>query len=52
MAVDVINAMTPSNLSGVEHQITYANRNYHFGLLRTGLTGGFAGINPGTKSGI
>jgi hypothetical protein len=52
MAIDVINTMTPSNLSGVEHQITYASRKYHFGLLRTGFTGGLAGINPGTESGI
>jgi hypothetical protein len=52
MATDVINAKKPSNLSGMEHQITCANKNYHFGLLRTGVTGGLAGKNPGTERGI
>jgi hypothetical protein len=48
---DIINAMTPSNLSVMERQITYENRKYS-GLMWTGVTGGLAGIKLGTKNGI
>ena len=41
---DPNNANTPSNLSGIDLNIAYANKKYHSGCMCAGVTNGFAGI--------
>lgn len=37
-------AKTPSNLLGMEHRVAYANRKYHSGLMRGGITNRLVGV--------
>lgn len=40
--IDMIRAITPPNLLGIDRRIAYANKKYHSGLIWIGVTKGFA----------
>jgi hypothetical protein len=44
IATDIARAITPPSLFGTDRRTAYANRKYHSGWIRTGVTSGFAGV--------
>lgn len=44
IAIDIIKAITPPSLFGIDRKIAYANKKYHSGWIWIGVTSGFAGI--------
>lgn len=40
--IDIISAITPPNLFGIDRRIAYANRKYHSGWMWGGVTKGLA----------
>ena len=44
IAIDIARAITPPSLFGTDRRTAYANRKYHSGWIRTGVTSGFAGV--------
>ena len=44
IAIDIVRAITPTSLLGIDRRIAYANRKYHSGWICTGVTKGFAGV--------
>jgi len=42
--IDIINAITPPSLFGIERKMAYANRKYHSGWMWIGVFNGFAGL--------
>jgi hypothetical protein len=43
IAIDIVKAITPPSLFGIDRRIAYTNRKYHSGWMCTGVTKGFAG---------
>ena len=44
MMIDIIKAITPPSLFGIERKMAYANRKYHSGWMWIGVFSGFAGL--------
>ena len=47
--IDMIRAITPPNLDGIDRNTTYANKKYHSGWIWTGATKGFAMLKFSTS---